>query len=241
MRIISLVPSLTELLFGLGLEEEIIGRTRFCYHPETKVGNVQTLGGTKNPKIEEILRLKPDLVIANKEENRKEDIDALQEKVPVLLTEIDTVEDAFLAIHDIGKTTGKEAEAFKFIEKCQQELENVEFEYPLRVAYLIWRNPWMVAARNTYIDDVLSKWGLNNVFADQKRYPEIGLDDLKKKYPDLILLSSEPYPFKEKHIEEIREHLPAARIQLVDGEWFSWYGSRMLPSFKALNHWRSEL
>jgi ABC-type Fe3+-hydroxamate transport system substrate-binding protein len=240
-RIISLVPSLTELLFDLGLSNEVAGRTRFCIHPEDEVESVKIIGGTKNPDLDKIRELQPDLIIANREENRKEDVEALMSEFNLLLTDINTIEDAFLAIHDIGEATGKTNQALKLIQDCQFELDQINFEHELNVAYFIWRQPWMVAASGTYIDDVLERWGLKNVYSDVNRYPEVDESDLKRRYPDLILLSSEPYPFKEKHIQELKEFCPAADIQLVNGEWFSWYGSRMLPSFRSLNEWRSRL
>ncbi len=240
-RIVSLVPSLTELLFDLGLREELIGRTRFCIHPEDEVESVRIVGGTKNPDLEKIHELQPDLIIANREENRKEDVEALMNNFNVLLTDISTIKDAFLAIHDVGEATGRSKQARELIAQCQQEMEDISYAHELNVAYFIWRQPWMVAGGGTYIDDVLKRWGLKNVYSDAARYPEIEEADLRKRYPDLILLSSEPYPFKDKHLEELREICPAADIQLVDGEWFSWYGSRMLPAFRALNAWRKGL
>ncbi len=240
-RIVSLVPSLTELLFDLGLREEVVGRTRFCIHPEDEVESVRIVGGTKNPDLEKIHELQPDLIIANREENRKEDVEALMNDFNVLLTDISTIEDAFLAIHDIGEATGISEQARELIAECQQEMVDISYAHELNVAYFIWRQPWMVAGGGTYIDDVLKRWGLKNVYSDAARYPEIEEADVRKRYPDLILLSSEPYPFKDKHLEELREICPAADIQLVDGEWFSWYGSRMLPAFRALNAWRKGL
>ena len=240
-RIISLVPSLTELLFDLGLREEIIGRTRFCIYPENEIDSVRIVGGTKNPDLQKIRDLDPDLIIANREENRKEDVENLMKSFNVLVTDSNTIEDAFLAMHDIGEATGRYDVAQEMIKECQAEMKRVTYPHALNVAYFIWRKPWMVAAKDTYINDVLNRWGLHNVYSDLSRYPEIEENDLRRRYPDLILLSSEPYPFKQKHIEELKELCPAADIQLVDGEWFSWYGSRMLPSFRALNEWRRGL
>jgi len=240
-KIISLVPSLTELLIDLGLKHKLAGRTRFCIHPQGEVDDIPIVGGTKNPRLDKIRQLQPDYIIANREENRKEDVQKLRDEFRVNLTEIDTVEDALITIHELGRDLGAKQKAVSINNKIQQQLEQIPECPPLTVCYFIWRDPWMTAGGGTYINDVLKKWKLINVFEDRPRYPTIQLDELKSAYPDLILLSSEPYPFKEKHIGEIREACPGMRIQLTNGEWFSWYGSRMIPSFEALNRWRAQL
>lgn len=240
-KIISLVPSLTELLIDLGLKDRLIGRTRFCIHPASQVKDILIIGGTKNPNLEKILKLKPDYILANSEENRKEDVLLLQAETHVKVTEINTIEDALLTIHQLGKDFEKQQRAASLIASIQQQLEDIPELPGVRASYLIWRNPWMVAGSDTYIHDVLSRWHLDNVFADQSRYPEITLDLLAKKRPELILLSSEPYPFKEQHVKEISQFCPDSHILLVEGEWFSWYGSRMLPSFRSLNKWRETI
>lgn len=240
-RIISLVPSLTELIADLGLTEQLIGRTRFCIHPEEIIGDIPIIGGTKNPDLEKIKALKPDLIIANKEENRKEDIESLSSEFEVLLTDINTIEDALLTIHDIGKRCGSEEKAKQLNTAIRKELNDVPDESEASVAYLIWRKPWMSIGSDTYIHSVLNHWNLKNVFSDKKRYPQIKLSDIAQRKPDFIFLSSEPYPFKEKHFDEIAEQCPDSRIILADGEWFSWYGSRMLPSFKKLNVFRKAI
>lgn len=237
-RIISLVPSLTELIADLGLTAQLIGRTRFCIHPEEIIKDVPIIGGTKNPNLQKIKALKPDLIIANKEENRKEDIESLSSEFEVLLTDINTIEDAILAIHDIGKRCGADEEAKELNTAIRRELDHIPEEDAATVAYLIWRNPWMSIGSDTYIHSVLNHWNLTNAFSDKKRYPQIKLSDIAQRKPDYIFLSSEPYPFKEKHFDEIAEQCPESRIILADGEWFSWYGSRMLPSFKKLNVFR---
>lgn len=234
-NIISLVPSLTELLFDLGLGDRIVGRTRFCVHPEKDVEKIEVIGGTKNPRIKKIISLEPDLVIANKEENRKEHIDELEKHTDVHLTNITNINEALFGIHLIGEKCGAEDEAAELLEKIQVEMERVPDEPPLSVAYMIWRNPWMTAGGDTYINSVLTHWNLKNVFGDETRYPEITLSDIELKKPDLIFLSSEPYPFKEKHIAEVSNASPRSNVVLVNGEWFSWYGSRMLPAFRQLN------
>lgn len=240
-RIISLVPSLTELLFDLSLEDQLIGRTRFCIHPEEKVDNVEIIGGTKNPRLEKIVEMNPDFILANKEENRKEDIEVLKAYANVMVTDISTIEDALLEISSIGLVLGVREEARQIIQQATQLLSEKPSETPISTAYLIWKDPWMTIGADTYIHDVLKTYGLQNVFIDQERYPKITLDKLSAKRPELILLSSEPYPFKEKHLEEIQKACPYSRVKLVNGEWFSWYGSRMLSSFEALNEWRKAI
>lgn len=239
--IVSLVPSLTELLFDLGLEEKVIGRTRFCVHPEEKVKDVEIMGGTKNPRLDKIKGAKPDLVIANREENRKEDIESLQEDFRVHLTDINTIEDALLSIHEIGEICGVPDKAGELISAIRSEYENVPDEPPLTAAYMIWRDPWMSVGDNTYIHSVLTHWGFKNIFGNLTRYPKTTLNQIAEKNPDVILLSSEPYPFKEKHVDVVAGVCTESQVFRVDGEWFSWYGSRMLPSFKKLNTFRKAI
>jgi len=236
--IVSLVPSLTELLFDLGLGDQIVGRTRFCIHPKSDVESVPIIGGTKNPNVEKIKSLKPDLIIANHEENKKEDVEELQKDFEVMVTQISTIEEAFFAIHKIGKRCDAEQAANELIHAIQREFDERPDEPTLSVAYLIWKNPWMTVGGDTYVHSVLSEWNLANVFGEERRYPKITLEQMNELQPDVILLSSEPFPFKEKHIQEISEACPNSSVLLIDGEWFSWYGSRMLTSFKKLNEFR---
>lgn len=240
-KIISLVPSLTELMVDLGLEKQLVGRTRFCIHPEDKVKNIEIIGGTKNPNIDKIIDMDPDLVIANKEENRKEDVQQLGSHTEVMVTDIASVEDALVEIKRIGNKTDRTQTALSLISKISTTISERPKTPPLRTAYFIWKDPWMSVGRDTYIHDVMNKYGLMNVFEEQDRYPTIDLKNLSSYAPELILLSSEPYPFKNKHIQEIKKHCPDSKVELVNGEWFSWYGSRMLPSFKALNEWVIDL
>ncbi len=236
--IVSLVPSLTELLFDLGLGDQVVGRTRFCIHPKSDVESVPIIGGTKNPKIGKIQSIKPDLIIANHEENRKKDVEELQKDFEVMVTKISTIEEALFGIHQIGKRCDVLDEANELINAIQREFDACPDEQPLSVAYLIWKNPWMTVGGDTYVHSVLSEWNLVNVFGDERRYPKISLEQMNDLQPDVILLSSEPFPFKDKHIQEISEVCPNSSVLLVDGEWFSWYGSRMLTSFKKLNSFR---
>ena len=239
-RIISLVPSLTELIIYFGLQEQLVGRTRFCIHPKEKIKSIPIIGGTKNPNIEKILALQPDLIIANKEENRKKDIDELCKYVEVIVTEIDTIDDALKWIKRLGNKLGVENEAETIISSVRGFITETGPFKELKTAYFIWKDPWMTVGNDTYIHDVMARFGLHNVFKDRTRYPETELTELVSLNPELILLSSEPFPFKEKHIQEIRVVCPNATIELVNGEWFSWYGSRMVPSFKALKNWHTK-
>jgi ABC-type Fe3+-hydroxamate transport system substrate-binding protein len=237
-KIISLVPSLTELVIDLGLEDKLVGRTRFCVNPKEKVKEIPIVGGTKNPRLDIIREINPDYIIANKEENRPEDIKKLIDDFEINVTDIATIENALITIHELGQVLGKSTEAEQLISDIQQRLEERPDEPKLRTAYMIWKDPWMTVGHDTYIHDVLEHWNLSNVFSDKKRYPTFNLEELKKYNPDLILLSSEPYPFKEKHLIQVEESCPAARVLLVEGEWFSWYGSHMKHSFGRLNAWR---
>lgn len=240
-RIVSLVPSLTELIIDLGLNEELVGRTRFCVHPKDKIENIDIIGGTKNPRLDKIRALNPDYIIANKEENRKEHIEELRQDFNVKLTDIATIEDALITIHELGKELGARDKAATLVSDIQQVLEQRPDESALRTAYLIWKDPWMSVGRDTYIHDVMAHWKLDNVFRHKDRYPKTTLQHLGELNPELILLSSEPYPFKEKHIAAVEEACPQARVLLVEGEWFSWYGSHMLHSFQRLNVWRKAI
>lgn len=240
-RIISLVPSLTELLIDLGLEDQLVGRTRFCVHPKDKVEEIPIIGGTKNPRLDKIRKAKPDLIVANKEENRRQDIEALRDDCEVKVTEIETIEDALITIHEISEKLNVSEQAGQLITQTQKVLEERPDVKNLRTAYMIWKDPWMTIGHDTYIHDVMQHWNLINVFVDQNRYPKFELEELKRYNPDLILLSSEPYPFQEKHIREVEKACPAARVLLVEGEWFSWYGSHMKNAFERLNVWRKAI
>ncbi|MDB5228584.1 MAG: iron transporter [Bacteroidota bacterium] len=234
-RIISLVPSITLLLFDLGLEDNIAGRTKFCIHPEEKAKNIPTIGGTKNVNLQKIKALKPDLIIANKEENEREQIEALQREFNVLVTDIETMEDNYKMIEEIGRITEREDKAENIIKQTKANFLNLEefisksSNFQINTLYLIWRKPYMTIGNDTFIHGMLQTIGLKNIFGDEKRYPVIeDLGELSTVNCELVLLSSEPYPFKENHIAEIQQQLPNAKVLLVDGEFFSWYGSKMI-------------
>ncbi len=240
-RIISLVPSLTELLIDLGLKDRLIGRTKFCIYPEAELKDIPSFGGTKNPKIQNIIDSNPDLIIANKEENRKEDIEELFKHVEVLLTEIDTIDQALDWISRIGNKLGIDDRAYHMVSTIEQFIPHSKSFEELKTAYFIWKDPWMTIGHDTYIHDVMKQYGLINVYGNQSRYPQTNFEELASLNPELILLSSEPYPFKNKNIQELQEVYPDSNILLINGEWFSWYGSRMIPSFENLLIWRNSI
>lgn len=225
-RIVSLVPSQTELLHFLGLENEVVGITKFCEHPIEWKTSKAIVGGTKKFDFAAIDELKPELIIGNKEENYEEGILALKNKYPVWLSDIYSFEDALEMIREIGKLTNTSEKANALIEIVNLEFSTCFASQNQTVLYLIWRKPWMAAAKHTFIDATLTKIGFVNVL-ESKRYPELSNDQLSNLNPSFIFLSSEPYPFKEKHVAELKALLPNAKIVLVNGEFFSWYGSRL--------------
>ncbi|MDQ6903462.1 MAG: helical backbone metal receptor [Bacteroidota bacterium] len=228
--IISLVPSQTELLYDLGLENEVIGITKFCVHPEKWFKNKTRIGGTKKLNINKIKGLYPDLIIGNKEENVKEEVEELAMHYDVLVTDVNNLADALGMIKAIGKLTGRTAEAFSLSDKIelkfQELIHDISNKRKIKSAYLIWKEPYMAAGGNTFINDMMGYCGLVNIFTNVDRYPQINIDNLQTC--ELILLSSEPYPFKEKHVRELQQQIPGSKIILADGEMFSWYGSRLL-------------
>lgn len=237
MRVISLVPSITETLFDLSLTaDEIVGRTKFCIHPKEIIDKVEIIGGTKNLNIEKIKSLKPDLIIANKEENVKEQVEELMNDFKVLVTNIETLEDNYYLIKQLGHIFNKEEKAQFFNLKTYEAFDIQKLEKTLKVAYLIWKNPYMTIGGDTFISRILEELGFENLFKNQKRYPEVQLEDIQEA--DFIFLSSEPFPFKEKHIEEIQEICKNQRIMIVDGEAFSWYGTHLA---KCGNYYRELL
>lgn len=225
-RIVSLVPSQTELLFDLGLGDRVVGITKFCIHPSEWFKTQTRVGGTKNFNFDIINQLQPDLIIGNKEENYKEGIDLLANDYPVWMSDIYTLPDALAMITAIGSITQTEAKAHELVHTIKQGFEALKPPAPRRALYLIWRNPYMAAGTNTFIDAMLPYAGFNNV-VDAERYPQLTPEAIQALAPDFILLSSEPYPFKDKHIAELQTLVPDAKIRLVDGELFSWYGSRL--------------
>lgn len=225
-RIVSLVPSQTELLHYLGCDENVVGITKFCIHPKTWHKNKIRVGGTKNIDFDKIAALEPDLIIANKEENTKSDIEQLQLLYPVYISDITSVEEAFEMIAHLGKLTEKTDSALELIELLKLDFNNLP-KLNGSVLYFIWSSPYMVAGPNTFIGQIIKTLGLNNVIsAPQERYVTLSESEIETLNPDLIFLSSEPYPFKEKDVAAFTKNFNS-KVIIVDGEMFSWYGSRM--------------
>lgn len=229
-RIISLVPSLTELLYDFGLDESVIGITKFCVHPANWFNSKTRVGGTKNINIELIRSLQPDLVIANKEENVKEQIEAVEDFCPVYTTDVKNIDNAITTIRNLGIVTHVEEKANQIADTIQELFKKSRIDYNIDALYLIWKTPYMTVGGDTFINDMMNYVGLRNIMEDQQRYPELTKEAIQLFNPSVILLSSEPYPFKETHKAELQRICPKAEIILVDGEMFSWYGSRMLSS-----------
>ena len=232
-RIISLVPSQTELLFHLGLDKEVVGVTKFCIYPTDWKTRKTIVGGTKNIKIDLIKELNPDLIIANKEENDEDSLRKLMPIFPVWISDIKQLEDAFQMILSVGKITNTESTSFTWTEKIKKQFKILSLlpKQPRRVAYLIWNNPLMSVNQDTFIHSLLELNQWDNCFKDKlNRYPEITEEELVDSNPEMVFLSSEPFPFKDKHIDRFKQLLPDSRVVLVNGEYFSWYGSRLVDS-----------
>jgi ABC-type Fe3+-hydroxamate transport system substrate-binding protein len=244
-RIVSLVPSWTETLFAFGAGNEIVGLTRFCVEPADRVADVPKVGGTKNPDIKAIVDLKPEIVIANAEENRREDIEKLRAAgIPVFTTYSRTVAAAVEAILKLGQVVGRPAEADAIAREVVREVSVIETglgvwnRLRFRVFCPIWKNPWMAFNADTYAHDVLRMLGFNNIFAAAgERYPRVTLDETLELRPDFVLLPNEPYEFSQKDVDELKPLLPPAlsrRVVLIDGRDLHWYGAHMTSGFKRL-------
>ena len=245
-RIISLVPSQTELLYDLGLEEKIIGITKFCVHPYHLKATKKVVGGTKKIHLEKIKLLQPDIIICNKEENTKEIVDQLSEICPVWVTNIITIEDNLQMISDFGNIFNCQESSNTWIQKLTDGLSdfrNFIAEKPtFKTAYFIWKTPYMVAGNNTFINEMMQLNHFENVMQSNERYPEIQLSDLDLlKNSSLILLSSEPYPFKNEDAQEMRMVFPKSKILLVNGEMFSWHGTRLLKALAYFKELRQKI
>jgi ABC-type Fe3+-hydroxamate transport system substrate-binding protein len=244
-RIISLVPSWTETLFAMGLDDLIVGVTKFCVEPAAGVASIAKIGGTKNPDLRAIAELKPDFVIANAEENRREDVEKIRDLgAAVFTTYPKTIPGAVDSILKLGKALGKESEADTMAREIVRNVSGIEAsvgvwsKLPFRVFCPIWKNPWMAFNADTYAHDVLRMLGFNNIFAAAgERYPTTTLSEAIKRKPDIILLPDEPYEFKERDIEELRQILPAAlgrRVMIISGRDLHWYGVHMVKGLPAL-------
>lgn len=237
-RIVSLVPSITELLFDLGLDNKIVGITNYCIKPSNKVGSKEKVGGTKKFKIDKIRELKPDLIIGNKEENDKKSIVKLQKDFPVWISDVSTVKEALEMILQIGRLVDKSKQASIIVDKIESSLINLKFSQNYKVAYLIWKDPYMAAGVDTFINDMLNYSGFTNIFASRKRYPQIKIEELKNA--DIVLLSSEPYNFSDEELMLLESKLNK-QVLRIDGEIYSWYGIRMIHAADYINEFRIKL
>ena len=232
-RIISLVPSQTELLFHLALDKEVVGITKFCIYPTVWRTKKTIVGGTKNFKIDRIKEINPDLIIANKEENDEDSLKKLMSIFPVWISDVKCLGDAFQMISSVGRLTNSESTSFTLTEKIKKQFKILSLlpKQPRRVAYLIWNNPLMSVNQDTFIYSMLELNQWDNCFKDKlNRYPEVTEEELVAYNPEIVFLSSEPFPFKEKHMDRFKQLLPESRVILVNGEYFSWYGSRLVDS-----------
>lgn len=245
LKIISLVPSLTELLVDLGLEENIVGITKFCIHPKNLRKDKVVVGGTKNIHLEKVKALQPDFILCNKEENTKEIVEHCSKIATTHVSDICTIKDIIALITYYGTLFSCEEKAFTLIEELQDKIKDfkryIKDKPTLKVVYFIWKNPWMIAANNTFIHHLLELNKLENCYKNKSRYPEIALEDLKTKEIDAILLSSEPFPFKEENSLDFKNYTENTKVVLVNGEYFSWYGSRLLKAFDYFQVLRERL
>lgn len=233
-RIVCLVPSITEFLCEIGLEDSLVGITKFCVHPKHLRKSKKVIGGTKNYHLDSIRALSPDIIIANKEENVKESIDELKSEIMTYVSDINTIEESYVFMRDMGMI-------FDRTEVCEDWIQRSKKAFSEKgtlsgtFAYLIWKNPFMVAANDTFIHNVLQSCGLENVFSDLTRYPEMKVEELQKTQVKYIFLSTEPFPFKEADKIELQELFPFSKVVLVDGEVISWYGCRFMLAPKYLS------
>ncbi|WP_350288139.1 helical backbone metal receptor [uncultured Croceitalea sp.] len=244
-RIISLNPSQTETIVDLGLSERLVGITKFCIHPKQLRKQKTIVGGTKKVSFKKIKELKPDIILCNKEENTQEIVETLAKEFPVHVTDIATIADVIEMMNQYGLLFNKKKEAQQMcgqISSYFDELNTLLLEHTYkRAVYFIWKNPWMVVGGNTFIDFMLDLNKFENIYKNEERYPMVTTEELKKQDIDYILLSSEPFPFKEQHLNELQKELPNAKIKFVDGEYFSWYGSRLLKAFGYFKELQLEL
>jgi len=236
-RIVSLVPSQTHLLVELGLGDKVIGLTKFCIHPKTWSETKVKVGGTKNVNIDKIISLQPDLIIGNKEENTKEDIEKLATLFPVWVSDINCVSDSLQMIEQVSEMLDCKQIGNEILNKIEDALIHRKKSQQLNsVLYLIWKKPWMSINKNTYIFDLLMQFGLKPIeFNSTERYPIISEEMLAALNPSIILLSSEPFPFKQKDIETLHRIFPHSKVLFIDGESCSWYGSFLLKGIAYLS------
>ena len=236
-RIVSLVPSITYTLSDFDLNENVVGITRFCKFLPYSKKEKTIIGGTKDIKIDRIKSLKPDIILANKEENTKEIVEQLEKIAPVFVSDIKNFDDNIDFLERMGKIFNNEIFAIYFVRqlnKLKKTLET-EKEHLKKTIYLIWKNPWMTIGGDTYIHDMMKLSGFDNLYKQKKRYPTTDIEEMKKLNPEVILLSSEPYPFKAKHQQELQEIFPETKILLVQGEAFTWFGTYQIKGLEYLS------
>jgi len=225
-RIVSLVPSVTYTLSFFGLDDEVVGITRFCKLPQTWRKSKTIIGGTKDLKIERIKALQPDLIIANKEENTKESVEVFYDIAPVYVSDVYDLESNNKFIKDLGILIQETAQAQQLINLINSKREILKKNLKkFRSIYMIWQEPWMTIGGDTFIHHMMASAGLQNLFANQNRYPTTTIEEIIDLEPDIVLLSSEPFPFKEKHKKSLQSYLPDTKILLVEGEAFTWFGA----------------
>lgn len=239
-RIISLVPSITELLHDLGLKDEVVGITKFCVHPKNWCDSKVKVGGTKKIKYNVIQELQPDLIIGNKEENTKEEILELEKHYNVLMTDVNSFQDTLEMINLIGLACDKKTKSNELIDQLSKLGREMVSDKSISAIYLIWNEPFYAVGQKTFINNMMQLAGFKNLIT-KDRYPEITIENINKLKPQLLLLSTEPYPFGDKHITQLKNSLSITEPVLVDGEMFSWYGSRLLKSFEYFNQLKSDL
>ncbi|MHC0036919.1 ABC transporter substrate-binding protein [Pseudoneobacillus sp. C159] len=236
-RIISLAPGMTDTLYSLQLANEIVGRTRYCTHPKDKVQQAEAIGGTKQIHLDKIRALRPDLILAEKEENTKEMVEVLEKEFPVYVAEVQSVQDAYKMISDLGELTNRQTESKRLLADIQAAFQSLPKAHGKKVAYVIWKKPYMVVGSNTYIHSLLEMLGFENAFSSfEGRYPTVTEVDIKKAKLDYLFLATEPFPFKDEHVVEFSDMMPDVKTMILDGEMF-WYGPRMMEAvgyFKSI-------
>lgn len=243
-RIISLVPSQTELIADLGLQSKLAGITKYCIYPPDVYLTVPHIGGTKNFNVEKIKSLNPDLIIGNKEENTKKLIEELMVDFPVWMSDVTDLPSALEMIYCVGNLTETTAKAETLINTINNDFEKLRSEFPKkkpRTLYLIWRKPYLSVGANTFIHDMMERCGFHNVLENKTRYPELTAADIQNLAPEIILLATEPYPYRDKHIAEFKAICPKAKTVLAEGEYFSWYGSRLVSACGYFKKFREKV
>ena len=243
-RIVSLVPSTTELLCALGLADALVGVTVYCVEPRDVVRTKTRVGGEKDPDLAKIQALAPDLVVANIEENRREDVEALRAAgLHVWLAYPRSVAESLVMIRELGEVTGTVAGARALLDSLEplyaEARAHAAGRRPTPVFYPIWREPWMTVGRDTYIHDLLATCGGANVFADRERYPSISLEEVAARAPEVVLLPDEPFRFRRAHLRDFDAYpampaVRAGRLHLVDGKPFSWHGPRLAEALRTV-------